>query len=181
MASFLLPISDRDALAWILREQRTALPEHRRSDASKVEPGDRLLLYTTRGCFRNPTRDRGRVIGVATVSGKPHDLDEPVYFGERKFAIGIDFALEELVPRDAGVELAPLVPLLRESFPNERTWSARVRRALVPLAARDATRLERALTPLTAPVADAISTYPPGTGSPPAGAGQTQAAILPGR
>jgi len=160
MASYLLPISDRDALAWILREERTALPAHRRGDASRLEAGDRLLLYTTRGCFRNPTRDRGRVIGVATVAREPRDLDEPVHFGDREYAIGIDFQLDVLLPRDGGVELAPLVPKLRESFPNQRAWSARLRRALVPVTPRDAAKLERQLMRSTAPrVADAVDTY----------------------
>jgi hypothetical protein len=67
MASYLMPIADREPLMWILHERRTAFPSYRRSDAERLAAGDRLLLYTTRGCFHNPTRDRGRVIGVATV------------------------------------------------------------------------------------------------------------------
>ena len=71
MASYLLPISDREPLIWILREQKTALPRYRRRDAERLTTGDRILLYTTRGCFRNPTRDRGRVIGVAREEAGP--------------------------------------------------------------------------------------------------------------
>jgi hypothetical protein len=67
MASYLLPIADREPLAWIVREQRTAFGEHRRREAEALAVGDVLFLYTTRGCFRNPTRDRGRVIGRAVV------------------------------------------------------------------------------------------------------------------
>jgi len=66
--TYLLLIADREPLAWIISEQRTAFGEHRAREAEKLEPGDALLLYTTRGCFRNPTRDRGRVIGRATVT-----------------------------------------------------------------------------------------------------------------
>jgi hypothetical protein len=163
MASYLLPISDRDALAWILHDERTALPAYRRGDASRLKTGDTLFLYTTRGCFHNPTRDRGRVIGVAIVADQPRDLDEPVRFSDREFTIGIDFRIEFLVPRDEGVELAPLVPSLSETFPNEQAWSARLRRALVPLASRDAARIARELKRLKpSRVEDAGPTYEPG-------------------
>jgi hypothetical protein len=52
----LLIVSDRKPLAW-LREQRFAVPAGRASSAPAK--GTRLLLYTTRGCYRNPGRDRG--------------------------------------------------------------------------------------------------------------------------
>lgn len=162
MSSYLLPISDREPLAWILNEERTAFPSYRRAHASELEAGDRLFLYTTRGCFRNPTRDRGRVIGVARVVRPAMNLDEPVQFGDREFSIGVDFRIDTLLPRDEGVELAPLIPRLRESFPNERAWSARLRRALVPLAPRDAVTLERTLGLATqTSVSEAVRTYVP--------------------
>ncbi|CAN5847571.1 hypothetical protein BH20GEM1_BH20GEM1_10210 [soil metagenome] len=52
--------------------------------------------------------------------------------------------IELLAPRHEGVELAPLVERL-DVFPEARSWSARMRRALVPLGARDAALLEREL------------------------------------
>jgi hypothetical protein len=175
MQSYLLPISDREPLEWILREQRTAFPAYRRADASKLEAGDSLFLYTTRGCFRNPTRDRGRVVGVAVVAQPARDLDEPISFGGREFSVGVDFHINALLPRDRGVELGPLIPKLRDSFPNERAWSARLRRALVPLAARDAATLKRAME-RAKPVRreDAVDTYPHAAGS-----GRSGAVMLP--
>jgi hypothetical protein len=56
----ILLASDREPLAWLPREQRFAVPEAR---ASAPACDSRLLPYTTRGCYRNPTRDRGLVIG----------------------------------------------------------------------------------------------------------------------
>ena len=118
------------------------------------------MLYTTRGCFRNPTRDRGRVIGVALVATRAHELAVPVRFGEREFPIGLDLEIELLVPRGDGVELAPLIPKLRESFPNPRAWSARLRQALVPISTRDAVTIERALQEQGHAETDkALSTY----------------------
>lgn len=145
MRYYLPPISDREPLAWILTESRTAFPSYRRREAEALEVGDKLLLYTTRGCFRNPTRDRGRVIGVASVAGPARELAKAVRFGEREFPIGLDLAIERPVPRGEGVELAPLIPQLTESFPKPGAWSARLRRALVPVATRDAATIERVL------------------------------------
>jgi hypothetical protein len=58
MRAYLLPIADREPLAWIVGEQKTAFAEHRTREAARLQEGDRLFLYTTRGCFRTPTRDR---------------------------------------------------------------------------------------------------------------------------
>jgi hypothetical protein len=131
-ATYLLPIADREPLIWILRERRTAFPIYRRREAEQLTRGDLLLLYTTRGCFHNPTRDRGRVIGVASVKRPPSELTEPIRFGEREFPIGVDLVFEALAPRGEGVELAPIVSDLPRTFPNPVAWSASVRRALVP-------------------------------------------------
>ena len=160
MATYLLPISDREPLAWILREGRTAFPSYRRSEASKLRRGDRILLYTTRSCFHNPTRDRGRIIGTATVATSAEDLPSPVRFGGREFSIGVRLTLDGLVARGEGVELAPLIEQLRDSFPQLRGWSARIRRALVPLAATDAQTLERAFARIRpGPVERVLATY----------------------
>jgi hypothetical protein len=132
MGSYLLPIADREPLIWILRERRTAFPIYRRREAERLARGDLLFLYATRGCFHNPTRDRGRVIGVASVKRPAHDLTEPVRFGEREFPIGVDLGFEALAPRGEGVELAPIVADLPRTFSNPAAWSATLRRALVP-------------------------------------------------
>ena len=155
MRHYLLPISDREPLAWITSENRTAFPSYRRADAEKLEVGDKLLLYATRSCFRNPTRDRGRVIGVASVARPARELAEPVRFGEREFPISLDLSIELLVPRGAGVELAPLVGKMPSTFPNAKAWSAVLRRALVPVADGDARLI---LAQLDVPSPDMVST-----------------------
>jgi EVE domain len=159
MTTYLLPIADREPLAWILGQQRTAFSAHRAREASSLELGDTLLLYTTRGCFRNPTRDRGRVVGVATIVSRPTELPQPVRFGERAYSIGIRLKVESLAARDRGVELAPLISEL-ESFPKPSAWSARMRRALVRITERDAAVLERELARVAEPYPEALATYP---------------------
>jgi hypothetical protein len=53
-ASYLLVIGEREALAWVLRESRTAFPATRRAEVDRLAVGDELFLLTTRGCFHNP-------------------------------------------------------------------------------------------------------------------------------
>jgi hypothetical protein len=158
LADYLLPIADREPLAWIVAEQRTAVSERRRREAETLEPGDRLFLYTTRGCFRNPTRDRGRVIGIAEVTRRARELDDPVRFGSREYPIEIALRIESLAPRGAGVELTSLLDRL-ESFPNKRAWSAYMRRALVPLAQRDGATIAGALRRATRPYRESADSY----------------------
>jgi hypothetical protein len=158
MSAFLLPIADREPLAWILAQQRTAFPAGRVREAQLLRRGDRLFLYSTRGCFHNPTRDRGRIIGVAIVTANAEELEEPVRFGGREFPIGVKLRIQLLAPLRQGVELAPLVERL-DAFPDPQSWSARMRRALVPLASRDAGRLERELNKVAVPYPRELKSY----------------------
>jgi hypothetical protein len=157
-SSYLLPIADREPLAWIVREQRMAFSAHRKRDSDALSLNDRLFLYTTRACFRNPGRDRGRVIGVARVAREPYHLTRAVHFGSRIYPIGIGLVIDALAPLGRGIELAPLVPSL-ESFPDPRSWSARMRRPLVPLAEADAKRLSALLKKVEVPYAQAADSY----------------------
>ena len=157
--TYLLPIADREPLAWILREQRTAFAEHRSREAAALEPGDVLFLYTTRGCFRNPTRDRGRVIGRAVVSAPAKRARQMPTFGDREYPYVVELSIESLTPIREGVELAHLVPKLRGTFPDPATWSVRMRRALVPLAEQDAAVIEAELRRAAMAYEDSIRSY----------------------
>lgn len=142
--AFMLVVGDREALGWILREQRTAFPAERSRMARTLEPGDRLVLYTTRGCFNNPARDRGRVIATPVVSTPVRDLDAPVVFGGRAFASGCGLAIERVAPWGQGPELGLLVPRLR-TFSG--SWAMSLRgRSIVRLDDHDYGLLERELS-----------------------------------
>src|SRR6187401_3413296 len=84
-ATYLLVLGDRAALAWVLKNERMAFPDYRRAETRALKVGDRLLLYTTRGCFRSPGRDRSRVIGEAIVTSNVGTLDQPVEISGRRF------------------------------------------------------------------------------------------------
>jgi hypothetical protein len=136
-----------------------AFSPRRAAQAEVLEPGDPLLLYTTRGCFHNPTRDRGQIVGELTVASAPRPLARPLVLAGRTFTVGCRLELVSLAPRGVGVDLAPLVDRL-QTFPDPSSWSARMRRPLVPLTAADADRLRTLLQPRLASGLDsAIETY----------------------
>lgn len=138
MAAYLLILGDREALGWVLRTSAMAFPNMRRSEIDALSPGDHLFSYTTRGCFRNPGRDRGRVIGLATVASRVTPLSNPVHFAGREFARGCAIAHESLAPFGSGVELAPLIDELDAFLDSGRGWAMRLRRPLLQLSDRDA-------------------------------------------
>jgi hypothetical protein len=109
---------------------------------SRLQPGDELLLYTTRGCFHNPVRGRGRLIGQATAVTAVETLRRPVRLAGREFSIGCQLSVQSLVPLGQGPELAPLIPDLA-SFPNKAAWPAQLRRPLLTLTGGDARLLGR--------------------------------------
>ena len=132
-------------MAWLLTERRWAIPRERLRSAPPV--GHEILLYTTRGCYRNPGRDRGLVMGHAVVSSPPGTLEAPVSFRGRDFTIGFDVEVTGVAEVHNGVELGPLAGQL-DFLPDPATWSVRLRRSLVPLSDRDARTLTTRLKPL---------------------------------
>ncbi|GAA3180391.1 MULTISPECIES: hypothetical protein [Streptomyces] len=145
MATYLIIIGDREPLGWVLNNQRMAFPAGRTTGLP--EKGDEAFLYTTRSCYRNPGRDRGRIMGLATVTSEVAALAEPVSFGDRVFSSGCTLQVHGLTPRHEGVVLADLVPEL-QVFPDPKTWSVRLRRASLRLPEPDADLLRRELQPM---------------------------------
>jgi hypothetical protein len=144
----LLLIADREPLAWLLTTGRFAVPSAR--GASVPQVGSTLFLYTTRGCFRNPGRDRGRIVGVATVTQGVTHLAESVEFRGRQFSEG--FAVE--IQR----ELAPLAGHLH-ALPDAATWSVRLRRSIVSLDEPDEAMVRELLEPMLMPLDWVIDGY----------------------
>lgn len=157
--SYLLILGERDAIAWVLREERMAFPATPRAEVAALAVGDRLFLYATRGAWHNPTRDRGRVIGLATVRSAVRVLEQPVEIAGRAFVSGCGLSIDGVVPYPGGVELQPLVGRLA-AFPKPEAWSIYLRRALLTLPPADAQLLETKLRPLLIPRSQALPGYP---------------------
>jgi hypothetical protein len=160
LAAHLLIIGEREGLAWVLEHQKMAFPPARVAGAkSALQVGDTLLLYTSRGCFHNPGRDRGRVIGRAVVTAPIRARLEPLILAERRFSHDCKIEIQRLARFRTGVELPPLVPSL-EVFRGAASWPSRLRQALLTLPAHDAKLLERALTKVAdSDLDDAIASY----------------------
>lgn len=126
MPTSLVVVSDREPLAWMLRTSRFALPAGRAASAPRA--GDTLILHTTRGCYRNPTRGRGLVMGVARVASEAAALDEPVPFRGRDFGLGLTLQLDGVCPAHIGVDLGATRDDLK-LLAGDGTWSYRLRPA----------------------------------------------------
>ncbi|MFJ8136046.1 hypothetical protein [Streptomyces sp. NPDC096013] len=157
-ATHLLIISDHEPLSWVLENQRMAFPAGRTQQSFALGKGDELLLYTTRGCFGNPTRDFGRVMGLATITSDVQTLDEPVAFRDRRFTEGCRLRVHGLAPFREGVVLRDLVKDL-QVFPDSGSWSVRMRRASLRLPDADTALLKRELQPLLKPYDCVVGDY----------------------
>lgn len=157
--SYLVVLGDRDAIGWVLREERMAFPSTPQAEVAALRQGDRLFLYATRGAWRNPTRDRGRIIGLARARSSVRRFDEPMEIVGRSFVSGCDLAIDGLVPYPGGVELQPLVAQL-DAFPKPQAWSIYLRRALLRLSDADSETLLAQVMPHLVSRRDALPTYP---------------------
>lgn len=156
---YLAIIGDREALVWVLENQQLAFPEPRYpKHFPTLRPGDTLFLYTTRGCFRNPTRDRGRIIGSATVRGQIQRGDEPISVRGRSLPLSVALKPRSLVAADAGIDLSGQVAKM-SSFPNPDTWAMHMRRSLVPLTPADSRLLDTQLDSSATWAGDRLDTY----------------------
>ena len=126
--------------------------------AVQLQPRDNLLLYTTRDCFGNPARKRGRIVGHATVDSPVVHLDDPVTFGERIFRVGCWLKLHLLAALGQGIELQAYVPRLH-AFPNADAWSAYLRRTLVFLDDHDYDMLMTPLRAVAFQPSEAVAEY----------------------
>ncbi|GAA3477777.1 hypothetical protein [Streptomyces yanii] len=154
----LLIIGDRAVLSWVVTEQRMAFPAGRAKVARALGEGDEIFLYTTRGCFRNPTRDLGRMVARATITSPVRVLDEPVVFNDRSFTEGCRLQVSGLAPFREGVVLRDLVPRL-SVFPDPATWSVRMRGASLTLPPGDADLVRTELEPLLRPYGELRDGY----------------------
>lgn len=149
-------LGDREALGWILREQKMVFGPERWKLWRGLKQGDHLVLYTTRQCFRNPTRDRGRVIATATAASPLGELTPPVIFRELAYEFYCDLEISCLAPWGEGPELASLVSELN-TFPS--SWRSHIRRSLISLNQNDYQVLADALRASATTREEALNGY----------------------
>lgn len=157
-SAYLNIVSDREAIHWILSRQSTAFGASRVAAGRKMAPGDRVFIYSTRGAWRNPTRDRGRVIACGDVVADPRSLEEPITIAGRDFALEVPLRIDRVAPYPTGLVLADFVEVL-DLFPNKHAWSARLRTSILPLTPHDETLLDERLTPMLRPLEQELPGY----------------------
>lgn len=157
-AAYLNIVSDREAIHWILSRQSTASGVGRLAAGRALEPGDRLFIYATRGAWRNPTRDRGRVIAVSEVAAVPMEPETTLMIAGREFELEVLLRIDRVAPYPTGVVLADHVDEM-DLFPNKRAWSARLRTSLLRLTLHDMSILDRKLRPLLQPLEPHLPAY----------------------
>jgi hypothetical protein len=158
MPGFLLVIGHREGLSWILGSQRMAFPRLV-SSVRSLALNDQLFLYTTRGCFRNPSRDEGRVVGRATVRSAVTALSAPVHVAGRTFPYGCAIHVDSLAPLRHGLALRGIVDELDAFRNHQQTWSVLLRRSLLPLSDHDVKVLGHGLASVAHSPTDVIEPY----------------------
>ncbi len=144
MGYWLVVLGEVEGLRWVLKNQRMAFAAARRALASRIEPGDRMVLYVGRGAYHNPTRDRSQIIGLATVRTAVKDLRAPIEIAGREFVCACALQIEVALPERRGVPLEPLIGKL--SFVKRpEVWGQYFRSSLSPLSERDFRVLWKAL------------------------------------
>lgn len=157
---YLLVIGDRAALGWVLCNQRMAFPDFKRPEVRALTQSDTLFLYTTRACFGNPTRDRGRIIASGRTASTVTELDKPVTVAGRTFPVGCDVEFQTATAWGDGVELAALLSDLYLFDGVGEYWSIRLRRPLVGLTEPDAEVIRHRLAEHRLhPLGDVLDTY----------------------
>lgn len=105
-----------------------------------------------------PHSRSGRVIGRSVVTAPARRARPLPTFGGREYPLVVELEIESPAPLREGVELAPLVPM-RATFPDPKTWSVRMRRALVPLDRADSEVIGRELAAVACSRSEALPTY----------------------
>lgn len=157
-AGYLVVLGDREPIAWVLSQSRMAFSANRSGSARDLAVGTPLLLYATRGAFRNPNRFRGRLFATAATTTAVAPLDDAVTFRGREFTVGCDLTIKSVAPLHGGPELGPLVPQLH-AFPVSTAWSVYLRRPLVPLDEHDFVLLAGELGGVAINPATALPSY----------------------
>lgn len=132
MAGWLFVIGEENALHWVLAEKRMAFRGH--VNTTRLKPGDLIVVYATRGCWHNPTRDRGQVAAVGTIASPV--VAAPVEVSGEIMPHSCDLAFEVVLPERHGLPFDTLVARL--PLTRSRThWGPMLRRTIVGLSDTD--------------------------------------------
>lgn len=159
VATYMLVLADSAGALWVIREQRMGFSDKNPSAGRRLNPGDRVFIYTTVNCWpRTAGQRRGRVIGEAVVATTAEAMWPPMHLAGRTVTTGCHLFFESLTPLGKGVELAPLVSDL-ESLKHYKSYGPALRRGPVALTPADAALLRERLYTLPSIYEESIESY----------------------
>lgn len=100
------------------------------------------MIYATRGCWHNPTRDRAQVVAVGSVASPVSHTSVDVA-GET-MPQHCDLALDVVLAERGGIPFTDLVGRLSVTKGRDN-WGPVLRRTIVALADRDIVTVRRAV------------------------------------
>jgi len=134
----MIVLGNGDAIAWVLSKERMAVNARL---TALPDPGDRIVLYVTRGAYHNPTRDRSQVIGLAEATGRPSI--GRIEVAGRSYGKSFGLRLDDIADIGRGLPFEPLVPRLG-FIANKASWGGALRRPVVKLPESDFSVIESA-------------------------------------
>lgn len=143
MTFWIWVFGDIDGLRWVLERNRMAFPEHAAGRARRIAAGDSAVLYTTRGAYSNPTRDRSRLQSIVDVVGEANH-HEPVEIAGREVTWSCPIQPRVVLEERQGPEVAPLAAEL-EHVKRPAVWGQYFRNSPIAVSARDFDVLAKAV------------------------------------
>lgn len=125
-------------MEWVIEHGRMAVGPRVKSLPG---PGERVVLYTSRGAFHNPTRDRAQVIGLGITTDEPAQRRLVIAGTPYARSFGVD--IEVLAEPRHGLDFASLVPRL-DFITKKKSWGGALRRPVVRISDRDYRTIETA-------------------------------------
>jgi hypothetical protein len=131
-----------EGLLWVLQRNEMAFPVHALQRVSRIESGDRAILYIARGAFSNPTRHESRLVGLVRVTGAPER--QTVTVAGRPYSLVVPFRPEVIFGQHSGPSVAALAQRL-ERVKRPEVWGTYFRNSPIEVSQRDFDVMARAV------------------------------------
>lgn len=132
MSGWLFVIGEREGLRWVLTQQQMAFRAH--VPTVRLSEGDDVVVYATRGCWHNPTRDFAQVAAIGRIASPV--CVEPVDVAGEIMAAHCALDLDVVLPERAGLPFSDLLECLQLTQ-GRTSWGPLFRRTIVALPPAD--------------------------------------------
>jgi hypothetical protein len=140
VAGWLFVIGDGDSLRWVLGKRRMAFRAHVKT--SHLSPGDATVIYATRGCWHNPTRDRAQILAIGSIASPIRN--KPVGVAGETMPQYCDLVFDVVLPERGGVPFTGLVEQLSLTK-GRANWGPLLHRTIVSIGDGDVAAIRGAV------------------------------------